>query len=220
MINTTINDKIIYAIILCFLSSACTRKSNLELLPEYKQIDKIESLADCFSPSGNYKTEISSEKGGQVLFTQKFNSQSNAFYAKIRKDNLGFVVDSIGNVIDTLGPNSVFMVKSHDFHRLHVQPEAFFKNISFVENINGLAKYSATDELNRSSSIYLDKSKSSIQKIELTNSMDTTQTIEIIYDTWQESEYGRLAKSLRIIQAGRDTFSFDYQKIEINGNEI
>ncbi|MEM9545218.1 MAG: hypothetical protein AAGA77_04560, partial [Bacteroidota bacterium] len=52
--------------------------------------------------------------------------------------------------------------------------------------------------------------------VEFLNMMDTTEVIQVEYKKWVESEYGKLAKEIEIVQAKKDTFHFDFKTIEIN----
>ena len=52
------------------------------------------------------------------------------------------------------------------------------------------------------------------------NMMDTTEVIEIVFKKWIESDLGKLASEIEIIQAKKDTFSFKFRAIEINNQNV
>ena len=201
---------------------SCKRKKSAEadqlsLDPRYLQIEKINSFANCYGPNGNYTTEVISEKNGSLLFSQVFEYRSLPFIAKLNSDNKGYTIDKNGEISDTLSEISIEMIRSHDFHRLQTDPKSFFNQILFEKDMdNGIALYSGIDRLDHPVKIYYDRAVNQIRSIEFLNMMDTTEVIKITYKKWIESEYGKLAKDIEIVQAKKDTFHFDFKRIEIN----
>lgn len=194
-----------------------TKNSELSLNPRYLQIEDINSFANCKGPNGNYTTKVVSKKDGSLFFTQIFGNRDSPFMVQLSSDNKGFVIDDKKKVLDTLSNVSIEMIRSHDFHRLQTNPESFFNQIRFEKILDTeMELFSAVDMLNNPVKIYYDKTIKQLRRVEFKNMMDTTEIIEIVYKKWSESDYGKLAKEIEIIQAKKDTFNFDFQTIEIN----
>lgn len=212
--------QIILFIVLLVTILSCDQKNNsknLVLDPRYQQIEKISTLANCRGPQGYYTTEVNSSTGGDCFFSQAYADSDQLFHAKVTPDNEGFVLDNNQNIIDTLPIEAVVMIKSHDFHRLNSSPEQFFHHIEFDKKIEkGMELYRALDQLENKVKLFYNREKEQITKIELLNPMDTTQTIEVINKQWIDSAYGKMVKELEIVQAHKDTFYFNFEKIEIN----
>jgi hypothetical protein len=194
-----------------------TKNSELSLNPRYLQIEDINSFANCKGPNGNYTTKVVSKKDGSLFFTQIFGNRDSPFMVQLRSDNKGFVIDDKKKVLDTLSNVSIEMIRSHDFHRLQTNPESFFNQIRFEKILDTeMELFSAVDMLNNPVKIYYDKTIKQLRRVEFKNMMDTTEIIEIVCKKWSESDYGKLAKEIEIIQAKKDTFNFTFQTIEIN----
>ncbi|MEO0573688.1 MAG: hypothetical protein AAF039_18455, partial [Bacteroidota bacterium] len=96
-------------------------------------------------------------------------------------------------------------------------PKSFFNQITFEKYVeNEIELYSGIDRLDNPVEIYYDRTIKQIRIIEFPNMMDTTEVIKIEYKKWMESDYGKLAKKIEIIQAKKDTFNFDFKTVEIN----
>ena len=189
----------------------------LTLDPRYLQIDTINSFANCYGPNGTYTTEVFSEKNGSLLFSQVFEYRDSPFTAKLHSDNKGYTIDKSGGISDTLSAISIAMIRSHDFHRLQTNPRSFFTQIMFEKDIDDkIELYTGIDKLDNPIKIYFDSAVQQIKIIEFLNMMDTTEVIKIVFKKWIESDYGKLAKEIEIIQAKKDTFNFDFKTIEIN----
>ena len=189
------------------------------LLPSYSQIKNIISIADCISPFGLYTTEVHSSHDGSCYFMQKFSDTEAPFEVKINSDNQGFLINQQNSTLDTLSLEDVEMIRGHEIHKLSMNPAFFFdeirhsKSIEFEGSINEI--YTGKDGLRNPVSIYYNKRKKLINKIELLNPKDTLQSIEIIYAKWVPSKYGEIAKVVDIVQAKKDTFSFNFKSINI-----
>lgn len=193
------------------------KNKELSLDPRYLQIEDINSLANCRGPNGYYTTKVVSKKDGSLFFTQIFSYKDAPFMAEIKSDKKGYVTDEKKNILDTLSIPAIVMIRTHDFHRLQTNPGSFFSQIKFVERLDaGIEIFSAIDQLNNPVKIYYDTSIRQLRRIEFQNMMDTTEGIEVVYKQWDESEFGKLAKEIEIIQAKKDTFNFDFETIKIN----
>lgn len=205
-----------------FLCVACSeREKQIELNPKYSEIQNIVSIAQCKGPGGNYITEVTSFEDGGGMFTQKYDYQNN-FYSRITSDSIGYVLNEKGDTLQTLPKNAVEVIRSHEFHRLHTNPNHFFHKIKYLKEENKQEVYSALDRLNYSTKIYYNRREQLIEKVELTNPLDTLQIIEVIHKKWTDTEYGKMVKELEVVQAKKDTFYFHFESILINTlkNEI
>lgn len=192
----------------------------LSLDMRYTDIDKIYSKANCIGPNGAYITEVNSDKNGALRFTQTFELRDLPFAANLVSKDIGYVIDTNDKTIDTLSSVAIEMIRSHDFHRMHTNPDAFFQQIEFEQNLSDeIEVYVGIDQLNHPAKIYYDKSLKNIRSIELLNMIDTSEVININYTSWIDSDFGKLAKTLHVIQAQKDTFNFDFEVIEINKND-
>ena len=204
-----------------FLYLTCGQKSGNDaepflLDPRYKKINHISSTALCLGPYGSYTTSVDSEKNGKLMFTQTFSYKATPFHAEIRADNTAYQLDENNNILDTLSPVEIEMIRSHNFHRIQTDPGSFYKNFAFEKKSEeGWDVFTATDRLNHPVKLFYDVSIGQIRKINLMNMLDTTQSIELIYKNWNESDYGKLARNVEIIQAGKDTFTFEFTAIRI-----
>jgi len=209
-------------ILLSFLS--CSEKpaqhKELSLSDDYDKIKKIISIADCKSPSDEYVTEVHSSTDGNCYFYQKSNSGRPPFIAKIDTEYNGYMIDSTGNILDTLTKEMKSMLNGHELHMMQVHPSLYFTEISFVEKGIVMNKecevFQGRDKLDNLTKLYFNRDMGVISKIELLNPVDTSETIQIINKVWKDSDYGKLVQEADIIQAEKDTFSFVFKTIEIN----
>lgn len=205
---------LILVIVSCSTKESSTHKLTLD--PKYKQVQSISTFAHCKGPNGNYTTKIMSSSDGSCYFSQ-VTASNKMFTARITADLKGYAIDSLGTIIDTLSNEAVEMIRSHDFHRLHTNPQHFYNSITYDHDIdNSISLYHGIDNLQNPVSIYYVKNTRLISKIELLNPMDTTEVIEIISKKWVETDYGKMVKEIEIIQARRDTFYFVFERIKIN----
>nr|WP_298996638.1 hypothetical protein [uncultured Allomuricauda sp.] len=194
-----------------------TKKKKLSLDSRYLQIENIHSFANCNGPNGDYTTEVTSEKDGNLTFYQVYEYRDSPFRAELISFDKGYVITENGKDSDTLSNISIEMIRSHDFHRLQTNPKAFFEDIEFEKDLeNKLELYSGIDRLKNPVKLYYDPKMEQIRIIEFLNMMDTTEVIKIEYKKWLESDYGKLAKEIEIVQAKKDTFNFDFKTIQIN----
>ena len=212
--------------ILVFLISffwSCTGKKvqdkSIVLVPGYQQIQDIVSIAQCSSPFGKYTTEVHSFADGGCYFKQTFNDNDAPFIIRLDSHNAGYLVAENDSIITTLLPEDVEMIRGHEFHRMHMNPQRFYANIHFEKNEtlgeNEFDWYLGEDRLDNPVKILYDTKQKLISKIELINPKDTAQTIEINYNKWVDSKYGKLASKIYIVQAKKDTFFFDFQSLKV-----
>lgn len=203
------------------LATSCSNKklniTSLELDSRYTKIKNIHAIADCKGPYGRYTTEVKTLNTGDILFNQEYSYDGTSYFAKIVEDSLGYDLNPEGDIIDTLSLESIEMIRSHFFHRLNTKPEYFFHNIEHHKSMtNDLEIYTAVDRLNYPATILYNKIKKIVMKFDLLNPIDTTERIEIINKSWIDSDYGDMVKELIIIQAEKDTFEFNFSKINIS----
>lgn len=217
-----INILYLYTLVFTVGIFSCDKKENkipeLLLDSRYQQIDSISTLANCNGPRGKYLTKIVSKKDGYLHFLQIYKYNEDAtFIAELTSENKGFVIDENKNIIDTLSNISALMIRSHDFHRLLTNPNLFFDDITFNQiTKNNLELYTARDKLNNPVKIYYNKSTKQISDVIFLNMMDTTETIKIRTEKWIDSKYGKMTKEIEIIQAKKDTFNFNFERIELS----
>ena len=202
---------------------SCKKKQSREkvllLQPDYSQIQDIVSIADCDSSFGKYVTEVRSYFDGSCYFLQKFADSDSPFIVKIDAANNGFSVDEKEVVLDTLAPSDVEMIRGHEIHKMSMNPSFFFDGLEYVKQLKYLETdhqlFSGIDRLKNPVELVYNKEEKYISKIEMRNPKDTSQTIEIFFDTWTKSNFGDLAKEIRIVQAKKDTFNFNFRTVKV-----
>ncbi|WP_207097052.1 hypothetical protein [Allomuricauda sp. CAU 1633] len=198
-----------------------TKKGILTLHENYGQIHDIISIADCHSPFGAYTTEVHSLSNGSCYFIQQFSEDEAPFRVSVDSVYQGYLIDENNNVTDTLSQEDVEMIRSHEIHKMSIAPNHYYTGLRYKKKVTEQKKelelYQGVDRLGNSVQLFYKPDEKLISKIEFRNPKDTTQTIELIYDRWVESEYGEMAKEIRIVQAEKDTFYFNFRFLEIRG---
>lgn len=190
---------------------------NIKLDPGYDKIERISTEAACHGPQGLYTTRVEAGKDGSMNFSQVFSYRDTPFMAEIKADYSGYQIDQNHVILDTLDEITVEMIRSHNFHWIQINPGSFFKNIRFIKKteIDGCV-FEAKDKLNHPVTLHYDETIDQIRKIRMLNMADTTQIIELIYSSWERTNFGSLAKKIKIIQAQKDTFTFDFISVRVN----
>lgn len=212
-----------YYLILFITLSALACKESPKKVPQltldrrYSQVNTIHAIASCQGPQGAYSTEVQSSSDGHMIFTQVFDYRDDAFIAQIDEDGNGTILDTDMEAIDTMPAHVVEMIRSHDMHRMHIDPNFYFRDITYETVYDSMVQiFIAYDALDHPVTIYYDRSSQNISQLDLINPTDTTEMIQIKYLAYRPSGYGDLADEVAIIQDGRDTFLFRYQSVEIN----
>ena len=209
---------------ICFLLVilwSCSRKQTeqkeLVLQPNYDQIQDIVSIADCDSSFGKYITEVHSLNDGSCYFFQKFAGNATPFIVKVDAGNTGFLMNEQDVILDTLSLADVEMIRGHEIHKMSIDPWFFFQAIAYEKQLKYQGTeselYNGKDRLDNQVKIVYNRRKKIISKIDLLNPKDTSQTIEIIFDKWVQSNYGEMLKEIKIVQAKKDTFYFDFRSL-------
>ena len=216
---------ILFSFLFLFLGMlSCNQKqeqqNKLLLDDRYQAVVNINTSASVKGPTGDFTTLINSTKNGDLFFTQNYGNEVPPFKAVVTADNNGFVIDQENNRSDSLSDINVAMIKSHDFHRIQMDPTSFFDDITYNNKLDdGTLQFNAKDMMDNPSSLYYDPSIRQLTKIDLINMMDTTQIIEVFHKKWTDSNFGKVVSEIEIIQAGRDTFYYTFDKIELSGDE-
>ncbi len=220
-----IQPKYLFLMLTALVMGSCTEKQSkeeiLSLNPKYEEIEDIISIANCRSPFGTYTTEVHSMADGSCYFMQKFSDMEAPFKVHVDSIYQGYVMDETNVVLDTLLKEDVEMIRSHEIHKMSIDPSNFYSNLQFKNKVVHQEKehelYLGEDGLGNLVRLLFSPDEKLISKIEMRNPKDTTQTIELFYDSWVPSKYGEMAKEIRIVQAKKDTFFFDFQSLEIKG---
>ena len=218
----------ILLVILWSCSKKQAEQKELVLHSNYDQIQDIVSIADCDSPFGKYITEVHSLTDGSCYFFQKFADNNVPFIVKVNADNKGHIINEQDVILDTLSTEDVEMIRGHEIHKMSIDPWFFFEDITYEKQLKYLGTeselYNGKDNLDNPVEIVYNRRKKLISKIALLNPKDTLQTIEILYDKWVQSNYGKMLKEIKIVQAKKDTFYFDFRSLKVSdesgGNNI
>ena len=206
-------------IMISFLSCIGKKPSPiaLELDPEYSLIKTISATAACKGPKGDFMTYVQASTEGEVIFRQEYAFKDTPFYAHVGTDGKGYVLTAQDSIADTLSLETVEVLRSHAFHLIQTRPDLLFSDIRFGQiNANGISQFSAGDRLGHRALLFYDHHEKVLTGTETVNPFDTTQLIKVIITEWSETDFGRMAKSLKIIQGETDTFYYRFNKVEIN----
>ncbi|WP_424961477.1 hypothetical protein [Ekhidna sp.] len=217
-----LNASLTLILVLIIFSSCNMQKKTFELeLPKvYKDITNIEAYASCQGPNGSYKTTVKNQADGTYEFRQDFSYRDHPFHGIVTANNEGFLIDSLGNRADTLSREVVEILRSHAFHKIHVDPDYAFTNIQMDRSEGGSSVFEAVDRLGNPVSIIYDSENKWISTFEMRNPMDTGERIEVRYTYKEETPFGPLANKLVIIQGGKDVFTFNFDSVFINDQKI
>ena len=217
----------LYLLTVLLALCACAERTDqetanqLDLDPMYKKVKTIISLADCNGPGGVYTTEVHSSRDSYTFFKQEFDDGS--FEVFLNKKG-GWTIDSSGEKGDAISINQVEMIRGHELHKMHMMPELLFTDLSHVgtENYHGVLceKYQGLDHLKHPVHLYNDQESQLVRGVTLQNSLDTSEIIEIFNSHWTDSDYGKVVEKASIIQAGKDTFFFDFKSVIFNSDEF
>ena len=209
----------LFIVILCSCAEKPAEHGQLVLQSEYQLIGDIISKANCDGPFGKYTTEIHSLEDGSCFFRQEFGDTIPPFLVSVDSENSAYLLNEEDEVMDTLAPQDVEMIRGHEMHKMAASPDFFFDELSFENQIKYQDRdydlFKGKDGLKNTALLYYEKENQRIDKIQLLNPRDTTETIEIIYSNWQASEYGEMAEHITIVQAKKDTFYFDFVSLEV-----
>lgn len=185
--------------------------------------DNLVAVADCTGPNFEYKTEVHSTKEGYVYFKQSYAEDDN-FEIVIHDDSLGYQIDVNRQVVEQLTPEVIAVVRGHEFHKMHLRPEAYYSNINYIKDETYQGQhcevYAGLDEMNNKVLVYYNRGQKRIEGLKLKNPMDTAQQIEVMYKEWMLKDYGTVAKRVEILQGEKDLYIFDYTDVKINDNEF
>lgn len=203
-------------------SSAVNKEIVLDA--RYLAFENLISKANCSGPGFEYTTEVHSTKDGYTLFKQVRKGEMEAYLAVIPNSKEGFVMNDAGAITDTLSRESVEVVRSHEFHKVHMQPEKYFNNLAYEADTLYLSKpcewYSGIDILGNKVRLYYDRPNQLIIGLQMLNPHNKAESIEVNYKAWMDSEWGKMVKALEIIQGGKDVYLFDFIDIELNSTNF
>ena len=212
-------EKLGMLVVLSF--AGCTSQVNELVLPEvYENISSIEAYANCQGPNGSYKTIVKNHVDGSFEFRQEFSYRDHPFHGVVTANNEGFLIDSLGNQADTLSREVIEILRSHAFHKIHVDPDYAFLNIQMDRSEGGSSVFEAIDRLGNPVFITYDIENKWISAFEMRNPMDTSERIEVRYTYEEETPFGALASDLVIIQGGKDVFTFNFDSVFINKQKL
>lgn len=180
----------------------------------YQKVDRIYSAASCTGPNGEYRTTIRSESDGSFEFIQEFDYRDGKFHGVVTHDNRGFLLDAEGNKSDALSPETIEILRSHEFHKIQADPSYLFPGI--VVGRRSADKVLTVDNLGNPVKLMIDTATQTLSGFEMRSPMDTSEIIQVLYQENVESPFGPLAKELIIIQGGKDRYEFYFDQLMIN----
>lgn len=195
---------------------------SLLLNPLYEEVNQIVAKANCQGPSGKYHSEVHTSKDGYVFFFQDYTYRNAVFKAVLLNLAEGYTLDEENQLADTLNAPMLEFIKGHTFHDMGMYPERYFDNLTFAgeESYQGqeVEKYTGRDAIDNPVEIFYKRANKRIQGVKIRNPFEgkSEEVLEFMYSDWQNSEFGDIAQKVKIIQAAKDTFFFDYYAININ----
>ena len=206
-----------YLIVLIVLCS-CQSEEKLVLDSRYENINNIITFANCNSPLGQYTTEVHSTKSGEAYFMQK-SSEGGEIRAIVDSEGLPKRIATESRLQD-LEPNYSAMIKAHEFHKIALMPYAMFETVEYESTINqgddSTMSFKGTYGGGEEMILQYDKSRQLITGFSM-KAPDSGDDIEVNFEEWNESEkWGKLISKLTLIQAQKDTFTFDFTQVAIN----
>lgn len=179
----------------------------------------ILTRADCTGPNGPYTTEIHSGPNGYLYFKQIREGDQIPFVAVVFDNQSAFSLKEVYSFDETLSLPVITMLRGHDFQRMARSPETFFGPLNYEGKTKvkdkKVKKYTGKDLLGEPVNLYFNNDND-LLKVDFTNSLDTTETIEILFRTFQNTSEGRIVSKVEIIQAGKDIFTFDFTEVIFN----
>ncbi|MEM9916816.1 MAG: hypothetical protein AAF990_01895 [Bacteroidota bacterium] len=211
--------------LLALLVAACSNSSRspIDLDERYQKIKTIQSTADCSGPGILYTTEVHSTLDGYTYFHQKYKGRMETFEAILPNAKQGYKLSFDKSIQDSIPFGERGVIKSHEFHKLSARPELFFSQITEQTEVTPSPThqwYSGLDQSDHPVKLRYNKAQKTIDRIEMRNMLDTSQTINISYQTWVDTEFGPLSKDVEIIQGNRDTFKFHFTQVNINDSSF
>ena len=210
----------VYGYLLSSLVSCAPHKEDFGIPvqdPLYAGIKKVRTVADCLGPRGRFTTTLEAGADRSIFFQQEYDFKDTPFYARIAADDTGYLVTPGDSIVDTLSREAIEAIRGHAFHLMQTRPEHFYADIHFDHSTDdGLMVYNAKDGIGNHAHIFFDTKSNIISHIKTLNPFDTSQAIDVIYDDWAQTAYGKLVNKLHIIQAGTDTFYYHFTTIMIN----
>ena len=197
---------------------------DLVLDSTYDQIQTIASVAQCQGVDLQYTTEVHSTSDGYTFFRQRFEDRPDDMAVVLPNFQTGFSINRRTKEIDTLDKAVQEVIRAHEFHKMSIFPKSMFENLRYAESVDfhgrECDKFSGVDRSGLDVELYYNPVKKRVEGLQMINMLDTTETILVTHKSWTDSEYGKLLKSLELVQAGKDTFTFEFTEVEINGPDF
>ena len=169
-------------------------------------------IADCQGPEGAYTTELAANANGFLEFRQRYTYRDETFVAQVYRDSLSQELTPNGYMNRASNTEMISMLQGHNFFWMYLQPSLFFKELSADDPWH----WRGLDALDNPVALQRDSQHYQIQAIQLRNPFDTNELIQVQYLTFDSTAFGPLPSTLRVVQAGRDTFSFQFREVQLN----
>jgi hypothetical protein len=204
-----------YLFLSLFLISTCFSNAQADS----KLVQTIITKADCTSPNGAYTTEIHSSSDGYLFFRQIADKDKSEYKAVVLNKEEAFDLKDGFTLGDKIPKEAIVMLQGHDFQRMALTPEFFFGTLKYegkeTFQSEKCKKYKGTDALGNPVSLFFNK-KEQLSGLSFPNSLNPSETIEILFKEWGTSDYGQIVKKVEIIQAGKDVFTFNFTEVIFN----
>ena len=110
------------------------KKKGIILDARYAKINNLISIANCRGKDLSYTTEVHSSKDGYTSFTQTFEPDNQKIEVIIHGDTLGYILDESGEKSADVSKANIMMIKGHEFHQMHTQPDLFYDSLTYLKN--------------------------------------------------------------------------------------
>jgi len=227
MMRIVIGRELIWLTLLLASSAASQSSASVVIENSFKaiggranaaKVDSIYSWAECTGPNGPYTTEISSARGGKILFTQK-RQTGKAYFGLSDGRNAISGSDPAGET-KAAGEREVFAWRSHDFARIAIDVEGFFSK--FEAEADGTfegrsaAILRAVDQLGNPARVYFEKRSGSMLGFTIRNPFAAeAEEIRTVFREWKSVDGLRLPSKVVVTDKQGD-FVLSFTKITIN----
>lgn len=185
---------------------------------ELAKIQSIKASADCEGPNGKYRTEIFSANNSRLIFKQI--RQNSGTFTGQTNGQIFWTTDAKTGDFRFADKRAAFVWRSHDFQRLAVSIDEFFRELTFAgeESFDGkpAIKLRGNDELGNTANIFFDKETKLILGFTIQDPFsEKPEVIRIVFNEWKN--IGKLKLPSKITATDKQgDFILNFYEISLN----
>ena len=185
---------------------------------EIAKIQNIRAIADCTGPNGKYTTGIYSADNSRLIFRQVkqngdvYQGQTNGQFFWKKNEKTG--------EFSLAGRREVFVWRSHNFQKIALSLDEFFRELSFAgeENFKGktAVKLRGKDELGNRAELFFDKETGLMLGFDIQNPFKSEpEKIRTSFDEWRKIGAIKLPSKVTATDTQGD-FVLNFREIVLN----